>query len=276
MLPIENHENALEQLLQAGSEHAFLFTDQGIVVDNSTNEPLLSWLPNVQKMHFSIDVVHLDGKTLIMKGSTPLNAAELADLGYCILSIRAVLNQATSMTENKIVRAYHWLNWDAHSRYCGKCGSVLTSSFDKPEKRCAQCDIIIFPKASPAVMVLLHRKNELLLARSPHFQPGVYSAIAGFVEIGESAEEAARRETYEELGLKIGDLRYFSSQTWPFPDSFMMAFTSSDPQGELILDATEIEDAKWFNVRNLPTLPTKASISRRLIESTVQLLLEGH
>lgn len=273
MLPVENQDNTLAQLLQAGSEHAFLFTDQGIIVDKSTNEPLLNWHAVVQKIQFSFSVVHLDGKILIIKGSTPLTVVQLTDLGYNILPIRAVLSEVVSMLQNKIVRAHHWLNWDSHSRYCGSCGSALISFFNKPEKRCEKCDMILFPKASPAVMVLLHRKNELLLARSPHFQPGVYSAIAGFVEIGESAEQAAKRETFEELGLEIDNLRYFASQTWPFPDSFMMAFTSSDPTGELVLDADEIEDAQWFNIRNLPTLPSKASISRRLIESTVKELL---
>lgn len=274
MLPAENHDIALNQLLQLGSEHAFLFTDQGIVVEVSTNQSLLPWLSATQQIHFTISVVHLDGQGLIIKGQTPLNADELAALGYCVLPIRAFLNQAITPIQNTIMRAYHWLNWDSHSRFCGKCGSALKSAFDKPEKHCSTCDMTIFPKSSPAVMVLLHRKNELLLARSPHFQPGVYSAIAGFVEIGESAEEAAKRETHEELGLTIGDLQYFASQTWPFPDSFMIAFTSKEPQGELLIDNVEIEDAKWFNVRNLPALPTSASISRKLIESTIKKILD--
>lgn len=273
MLPAEIHDNALNQLIAIGSEHAFIFTEEGIVVENSTNQPLLNWPVVTQAMHFNISVVHLDGKNVIIKGHTHLTAAELASLGYCILPIRAFLNQALTPMQNTIMRAYHWLNWDSHSRFCGKCGSPLIATFDKLEKQCTACQTILFPKASPAVMVLLHRKNEVLLARSPHFQPGVYSAIAGFVEIGESAEEAARRETHEELGLKIANLNYFASQTWPFPDSFMMAFTSEDPQGDLLIDKIEIEDAKWFNVRNLPTLPSSVSISRKLIESTVKKLL---
>lgn len=274
MLPAEIHDSAMNQLLQLGSERAFLFTDHGIIVENLTNEPLLPWLAVTQKISFTMSVVHLDGQNLIIKGDLNLNSAELETFGFRLLPIRAFLNQALSPMQNTIMRAYHWLNWDSHSRYCGKCGSALITTFDKLEKHCPTCNVAIFPKASPAVMVLLHRKNELLLARSPHFQPGVYSAIAGFVEIGESAEEAARRETHEELGLSIGDLCYFASQTWPFPDSFMIAFTSSDPQGELNIDKIEIEDAKWFNVRNLPTLPTSASISRKLIESTIKKILD--
>ena len=274
MLPAEIHDNALNQLLQFGAERAFLFTEHGIIVENSTNQPLLPWLAVTQKISFAMNVVHLDGQNLLIKGDVNVNSDELEALGYRILPIRAFLNQAPAPMQNTIMRAYHWLNWDSHSRFCGKCGSALISTFDKLEKHCSTCNMTIFPKASPAVMVLLHRKNEVLLARSPHFQPGVYSAIAGFVEIGESAEEAAKRETHEELGLIIKDLRYFATQTWPFPDSFMIAFTSSEPEGDLIIDKVEIEDAKWFNVRNLPTLPTSASISRKLIESTIKKLLD--
>jgi len=255
------------------NQRALLFINGGILIETISLEAFLPWCLLFEKIAFHVNQAHLDGQTLMMSGHTALSEGQLALLGYQILPIRAFLNQSVTQLQNKIMRAYHWLNWDSHSRFCGKCGSVLISIFDKLEKQCPTCEMTIFPKASPAVMVLLHRKNELLLARSPHFQPGVYSVIAGFVEIGESAEEAAKRETHEELGLTIGDLRYFASQTWPFPDSFMMAFTSSDPIGELLIDKIEIEDAKWFNVRNLPTLPTAGSISRKLIESTIKEIL---
>ncbi len=264
----------LKQLSAIENEHALLFTEGGLLIKEFSFEAFLAWRQVTQEIDFHIEQAHLDGQTLMLSGVTSMSEGQLALLGYRILPIRAFLNQAATTLQNKIMRAYHWLNWDNHSRFCGKCGSALQSVFNKLEKQCTSCNMTVFPKASPAVMVLLHRKNEVLLARSPHFQPGVYSAIAGFVEIGESAEEAARRETFEELGLKIADLRYFASQTWPFPDSFMMAFTSTDPEGELLIDKIEIEDAKWFNVRSLPTLPSSVSISRRLIENTIKEILK--
>jgi NAD+ diphosphatase len=251
------------------SQEGLLFVDNGIVIQQSTNSAFLPIKETTEKLHFTIQSAHLDGNCLIAKGHSQLTDLELSALDYRIYPIRAFLNQAVDELQKKIMRAYHWLNWDTHSRFCGKCGSQLVSAFDKLEKNCVQCDVMVFPKASPAVMVLLHRKNEILLARSPHFQPGVYSAVAGFVEIGESAEEAAAREVQEELGLKIGELRYFASQTWPFPDSFMMAFTSYAPEGELLIDKNEIEDARWFSIRNLPQLPTPVSISRKLIDSVL-------
>ena len=119
-------------------------------------------------------------------------------------------------------------------------------------------------------MVLLHRPGQILLARSPHFPKGQYSALAGFVELGESAEQAAKREVKEEVGLDLTELSYFDTQPWPFPDRFMIAFSSAQPKGDLILDPKEIEDAKWFDIDDLPRLPSKASIAQQLIQHVIE------
>ncbi len=271
MLPSDSENVALRPLLHLANERALFFTEAGIIIEQTSQIPYLPLLNTVEQLAFNIEASHLDKETLIVKGTTPLSANKLSSLGYQVCPLRAFLNQAISM-QSKILRAYHWLNWDSHTRFCGRCGTPIKSVFNVLEKRCEKCDITLFPKASPAVMVLLHREQELLLARSPHFQPGVYSAVAGFVEIGESAEDAAAREVNEELGLKVTDLQYFSSQTWPFPDSFMVAFTSNAPEGNLIIDPIEIEDARWFSIKDLPALPSSASISRRLIDSVVSKL----
>lgn len=269
---VNSDDTLLKPLLHLADEQALFFTDSGIIVIQATMLAYHPLLSTIEKLQFNMEVSHLDKDTLIVKGTTALSAEELSALGYHICPLRVFLNQAIGSMQSKILRAYHWLNWDSHTRFCGRCGMPIKSIFNVLEKRCEKCDITLFPKASPAVMVLLHREQELLLARSPHFQPGVYSAVAGFVEIGESAEDAAAREVHEELGLKVTDLQYFSSQTWPFPDSFMVAFTSNAPEGKLIIDPTEIEDARWFSIRDLPTLPSSASISRRLIDSVVSKL----
>jgi NAD+ diphosphatase len=116
-------------------------------------------------------------------------------------------------------------------------------------------------------MALVRRGSELLLARSPHFPPGMYSALAGFVEPGESLEQCLAREIAEEVGVQISNSRYFASQSWPFPHSLMIAFVCDWKAGEIQPDASEIEAANWFDVLQLPKLPSKISIARRLIDA---------
>ncbi|MBA7702443.1 NADH pyrophosphatase [subsurface metagenome] len=108
--------------------------------------------------------------------------------------------------------------------------------------------------------------HQLLLARARHFPPGLHSVIAGFVEPGETLEGAVRREVQEEVGLTIKDIRYFGSQPWPFPDSLMIGFIATYESGEICLDDPEIEDAGWFTADNLPSIPDKISIARKLID----------
>ena len=116
------------------------------------------------------------------------------------------------------------------------------------------------------MIVLVERGHELLLARSRHFLPGMYSVLAGFVEPGESLEEAVVREVKEEVGVTVKDIRYFGSQSWPFPHSLMIGFTATYAGGEISLDDSEIEEAGWFTVDNLPPIPGKISIARKLID----------
>jgi NAD+ diphosphatase len=166
-------------------------------------------------------------------------------------------------------RATQLIDWQLNHRFCGRCGHQ-TRLHDKDfAMQCDQCGLHSYPRISPAVMVLVRRGAELLLARSPHFKPGVFSALAGFVEAGETLEQCAAREVKEEVGIEIGDLRYFHSQSWPFPNSLMIAFFADYIGGQLTPDPSEIEAADWFSIDNLPVLPDPVSIARRLIEGAL-------
>jgi len=121
-------------------------------------------------------------------------------------------------------------------------------------------------------MCLVWREGQVLLARSPHYVPGVYSALAGFVEAGESLEQCLHREVLEEVGVRVDDLRYYGSQSWPFPHSLMIAYTARWVSGEIVKQDDEIEDANWYALDSLPKIPPRFSISGHLIRDTVVAL----
>lgn len=164
-------------------------------------------------------------------------------------------------------RAIQLLDWQKNHRYCGRCGATTTIKTGQFAMICPACGLVAYPRISPAVMVLISRDDELLLARSPRFKPGVFSALAGFVEAGENLEQCATREVLEEVGIQISNLRYFRSQSWPFPDSLMVAFFADYAGGIIKPDPLEIEDARWFSRNALPALPEQVSIARQLIDA---------
>ncbi len=167
-------------------------------------------------------------------------------------------------------RAFQIMDWDRSHQFCGRCGAPTVIKNGERVRVCPSCGQLHYPRIAPAVMALVRRGREFLLARSPHFPPGMYSALAGFAEPGETLEQALVREVREEVGIEVGDLRYFASQPWPFPHSLMIAFHCSHVGGEITPDPGEIEAAGWFTVDRLPqALPSPISISRRLIEATI-------
>ena len=163
-------------------------------------------------------------------------------------------------------RAVQIVDWNRTHQFCGRCGTGLRLKTTERAKECPQCGQLHFPRLAPAIIVLIEKENKLLLARSRHFLPSMYSVLAGFVEPGEPLEEAVAREVKEEVGVDIKDIKYFGSQPWPFPHSLMIGFTASYAGGEIILDDSEIEDAGWFTIDHLPTIPDKISIARKLID----------
>ncbi len=172
-------------------------------------------------------------------------------------------------------RAAQVVEWDRSHRFCGACGQPTERKPHEYCRVCTACGQSAYPRISPAMMALVVRGRELLLARSPNFPPGRYSALAGFVEPGESLEQCVAREVQEEVGLKIKQLRYFGSQPWPFPHSLMLAFTAEYDSGDITPQPGEIEDARWFDIDALPELPPPFSISGRLIAATIARLRQS-
>jgi NAD+ diphosphatase len=189
---------------------------------------------------------------------------------FNVVPVRQALSLFSTEQFGIGVKAYSVINWDKNHQFCGRCGTPTVHPGKNFERICPACKISFFPRISPSIIVLIHKKDQLVMARSPHFLPGVYGLIAGFVEIGESLEEAVHREVEEEVGLQIKNLNYFGSQPWPFPDSLMVAFTAEYAAGEIKIDQDEIEEAGWYNYDNLPGRPSTAvSIASRLLDSFI-------
>ncbi|WP_163575716.1 NAD(+) diphosphatase [Halomonas faecis] len=157
--------------------------------------------------------------------------------------------------------------WLRNHRFCGRCGAPATRLDTEFAMVCKGCGHRNYPRISPCIITLVTHGEALLLARSPRFPPGRYSTLAGFIEPGESAEDAVRREIYEEVGLTVGRVRYYRSQAWPFPHSLMLGFFAEAASETLNIDGVEIVDAAWFRAGELPRLPPLYSISRALIET---------
>lgn len=163
-------------------------------------------------------------------------------------------------------RALQIVEWDTTHRFCGRCGTPTEPVPGERAKRCPACRLLAYPRISPAVIVRVTRGEEILLARGRRFAEPIYSVLAGFVEPGESLEQTVVREIREEAGIEVADVRYWGSQSWPFPHSLMVGFTAAWAGGELAVDDEELVDAGWFTHDALPQLPMTFSIARSLIE----------
>jgi len=203
-------------------------------------------------------------------------AADVAPpAGFVWSGLRALFGQFDDVMLGLAGRAFQIMDWDRTHLFCGRCGTPTVPKQTERSRQCPNCGQTHYPRVAPAVMALVRRGDELLLARSPHFPPGMHSALAGFVEPGESLEECLMREVKEEVGVEVTNLRYFSSQPWPFPHSLMIAFNCDWVRGEIVPDPSEIEAAGWFGLDSLPLLPNKVSIARRLIDATIAGIRAG-
>jgi len=167
--------------------------------------------------------------------------------------------------------------WHTRHRFCANCGHSTDLVRGGWSRRCPSCSAEHFPRVDPVVIMIAEHGGELLLGRQPHYPPDRYSALAGFVEVGESIEDAVRRELHEEAGIAVRDVRYVASQPWPFPSSLMIGCSARAESRELTIDRTELEDARWFSrdaiaaaLAGAPDAafqpPPKAAIARTLLE----------
>ncbi|WP_024832320.1 NAD(+) diphosphatase [Ruminiclostridium josui] len=174
-----------------------------------------------------------------------------------------VLDEDSFLLASKAVQI---VVWEQTHRFCGKCGSLTQELYGERAKVCPECGFISYPRICPAVITAVFKENKILLAHARSFKGDMHSLIAGFVEAGETLEEAVEREIMEEIGIKVKNIAYWGSQPWPYPNSLMLGFTAEYESGEINVDGIEISHADWYDVENLPELPSKVSIARKIID----------
>jgi NAD+ diphosphatase len=260
----------LELEASNASALCFAFRRRELLVGESFGVPTLHQLEQ-------LGVTPLRTQPLGLWRGVPCFSAELAaaveppdELRF--RDLRALFGRMSEELVALAGRAVQIVEWDRTHQFCGACAAATRSHAKRRARVCSneQCKLEFFPRIAPAMIVAVERGPEILLARSPHFPPNIYSVLAGFVDPGESAEEAVHREVFEEVGVRVTNVRYFGSQPWPFPNSLMLGFQADYLGGELALEADEIEDAAFFHVDALPpTFPGRVSISQWLLHDFI-------
>lgn len=201
--------------------------------------------------------------------ATWIAAGSNAPPGHVWRKLRSLFNEIDDALLAITGRAFQIVEWARTHRFCGSCGAATMPVAGERCVMCPGCGHRAYPRISPAMMVLIQHGESILLARHLNSPSGFFTALAGFVEAGESIEEAVHREVREEVGLEVNDIRYFGSQPWPFPHSLMVAFTAQYAGGDIVVDTTEIAEARWIGVDDpMPLIPPLGmSIAGHLIDA---------
>ena len=251
-----------------------LFVDNHLLLKDDQSpwhESLLQQCKNSNPQVFEIG--EYQGRRVLY---TQLERAALegtAGVGLETVPLRTLLNSADPEQAQLLSRAAQINSWYRNHQFCSRCGSSIQRYQADLAAHCEQCQLQQYPRLSPCIIVLVCRQTEqgeqCLLAHAAHFSSERYSTLAGFIEAGETAEQAVAREVREEVGIEVDNIRYWKSQSWPFPHSLMLAFYADYAGGELQPDGHEIIKAQWFDPQHLPELPPKLAVSRDLIEGFV-------
>ena len=195
------------------------------------------------------------------------------DKDLILTPLRNLLGRIPDSLFTVCSRSLQLSEWRKNNQFCGVCGTQMIMHETERAMFCGCNNLLVYPKISPCVIVLVIKGEELLLAHNKNFPGTFYSTLAGFIEAGESAESAIHREIFEEVKVKVQNIKYFGSQSWPFPSQLMLGYHAEYLEGEITPDGEEIDLADWFHYKDLPQVPTgNISISGQLIESYIEKL----
>ncbi len=238
---------------------AYIFQHQKLLVDENLQ------LPKVEKLASDLHIHHNDhviARDLLEHESVPD--------GYQLIPIRELIQLWSTTEFLQASRAVQLLEWGRNHKFCSHCGHATEIHSKEYAMVCPACGYHQYPRVQPCVITIITKgDDELLLAKSAHNKSNMYGLIAGFVEVGETLEEAVQREAFEEVGVKLKNIRYMSSQPWPFPSNLMIAFHAEYDSGDIQLQLEEISDAQFFKFDQLPEIPFKGSIAHSMIMQVI-------
>ena len=238
---------------------AYIFQHQKLLVDENLQ------LPKVEKLASDLHIHHNDhviARDLLEHESIPD--------GYQLIPIRELIQLWSTTEFLQASRAVQLLEWRRNHKFCSHCGHATEIHSKEYAMVCPACGYHQYPRVQPCVITIITKgDDELLLAKSAHNKSNMYGLIAGFVEVGETLEEAVQREAFEEVGVKLKNIRYMSSQPWPFPSNLMIAFHAEYDSGDIQLQLEEISDAQFFKFDQLPEIPFKGSIAHSMFMQVI-------
>ena len=238
---------------------AYIFQHQQLLVDDQFQ------LPKFEKL--ASDLSFNSGDQVIARD---LYIEEAIPDGYQLVPIRQLISQWTKQQFEQASRALQLLEWRRNHKFCSHCGTETEAHATEYAMVCPACRYHQYPRVQPCVITVITRgKDEILLAKNAKNKSNMYGLIAGFVEVGETLEQAVQRETLEEVGIHVNNIEYLSSQPWPFPSNLMIAFKAEYESGDIVLQEEEISDAKFFKFDQLPETPFSGSIAHAMIEHVI-------
>ena len=229
------------------------------------------WLPSgievsqILKKYTDRDILRFYGEKAYHTFAAALSPDAAVPVGFKRIPYRDLFVTESDDHVAIVARAALLLDWLNHTKYCSSCGSCLYLSITETALECPQCRRIFYPVLAPCIIVLISKGEQILLARHVQHISDIYTCIAGFIEAGETAEEAVAREIREEVGLTVKDIRYRGSQSWPSPNQLMLAFRAEYVSGDITVQKEELSEAAWFTRNALPPIPLPGSAAYRLI-----------
>ena len=234
----------------------------------NTKEHTFMHLNALHKESQNFKIFQLGGKSVFLTNELSSNDPDLI-----YLSKKHMYPYLTDDSLTLISRSFQIYDWIFKQNYCSRTGNKLTEVRDDLSKFCDSCSREYFPKMSPCILVCVKNKGRILLVRHNSEIRTLSTVIAGFVELGETLEECVAREVKEEVGLDVTNITYVSSQSWPFPNQLMMAFSADAIDDQLNIDNDELIEANWYSGKELPNIPPEPSLSNLLIKETINSLL---